>query len=388
VLLAMYRVAFPKVQAASSALCLAISNGEVEITVISQGQIRLYRRIDMGRHNLFTGAARVEAPTPQYDSKPAARPLFTEEEEEPAAAESGPAAVARQINVAAASSLVVEIQRSLDYYSSQYTQAETVTHAVLATHDPELKALAGWLGQALSVEMAVAELPADGAASPAVFAQLDGPESVRYLGAVGLALHALPGAPTAIPQFDLSTGQKERKTIQVGFGERRPMIALALSVLFLVTGGTFAFSIGRKASSLASALEGRKAELQRKQKTRQDLLNRVQAQAEQLRVLSVKGIPFPRIMDTVAVAVAPEVGLTGISLDPTGKLLITGEAANEKALIKTLEGLKSSPFFEGTSLDGFDSKTPPGATTALVRFQISAKLVGTDAPATTTASAH
>jgi type IV pilus assembly protein PilM len=385
VLLAMYRVAFTKVQHDSSVLCLAISNGEVEITVLNQGQIRLYRRVDMGRNSLMT-SVRPASSAAAPGNKPAARLLYSEDEEEAAPAEeASEEGTERQINVAAASSLVVEIQRSLDYYSSQYAQAEPVYRAVVATHDPELKPIAEWLAQALTMDTTVADLPTNGAASPTVFARLEASDGLRYLGAIGLAMRTLINPPASMPRFDLSTGQQKRKTIQ--FGRRSPAIALALSTLFLLVGLLSAFIFYHKASSLSSALEVRKAEWQRMQKVQQDVLSQMQAQVDQLHILAAKGLPVPRIMDSVASAVAPDTGLTAISLDSGGRLLITGEAANEKAIIRTLEALKSCPYFENTSLDGFDSKTQPNKVT-LVRFQISSKLAGIGQPTPSAPGAH
>jgi hypothetical protein len=92
-------------------------------------------------------------------------------------------------------------------------------------------------------------------------------------------------------------------------------------------------------------------------------------------------------MDSVAGAIAPEAGLTAINLDSGGRLLITGEAANEKAIIRTLEALKVCPYFENTSLDGFDSKAQPNQVT-LVRFQISSKLAGVGQPTPSAPGAH
>ncbi|HZO89400.1 MAG TPA: pilus assembly protein PilM [Chthonomonadaceae bacterium] len=378
VLLAMYRVAFAKVQAEPAALCLAINNGEVEITVVSHGQIRLYRRVDMGRSSLIVEPQAGQRGA-RTENKPAARSLLGEEIEEAGPESEGrPTETARQINVASASSLVIEIQRSLDYYSSQYPQSSAVSRAVMVTNDPALTPLANWLSQALSIETTVAELSGAAEAAPEAAAQLQGPEGLRYLGAIGLAMHGLAGQPVAVPRFNLLRGVRAPRVIQLG--KRSLAVSLALSVLCLLIGGIVAFAMNRKAGMVAISLQQRQAELSTKQKLKQEYLDQLQAQTEQLQTLQPKGFPFPRIMDAVSHAIAPDVGLTGVSLDMSGQVLVTGEAANEKAVIRTLEGLKSSPSFENTSLDTFDTKGNVTGRPPVVRFQISLHYVSQERP--------
>ncbi len=138
--------------------------------------------------------------------------------------------------------------------------------------------------------------------------------------------------------------------------------------------------MNRKAGMVAISLQQRQAELSTKQKLKQEYLDQLQAQTEQLQTLQPKGFPFPRIMDAVSHAIAPDVGLTGVSLDMSGQVLVTGEAANEKAVIRTLEGLKSSPSFENTSLDTFDTKGNVTGRPPVVRFQISLHYVSQERP--------
>ncbi len=384
VLPAMYRVAFARVQSQEAALCLALSGGEVEISVISHGEIRLYRRVDMGRSLLGAGpmaAAR--------SSKANARPgvfLLNTEEEEADAPEEAPTAPDRQINIAAASSLVLEIQRSLDYYTSQYPQFGTVGCAVVATNEPEMEPLAAWLGQALSFETTLAELPAAKDAPPAVAAQLTGPDKLRFLGAIGLAMHALTDQPKTVPCFNLSNLQSVQRARPTG--SRARIVSLAACGLFLLLGVGLGVMLGRQAGDLAHTLEQRQAELKSKQKYKQEVVDAIQAQITQLTLLQPKGMPFPRVMDAVANSVAPEIGLTGIDLDKDGKLLVTGEAGNEKAIIRMLETLKNNPYFDSTSLDAFDRKTGAPNRAPVVTFQISAHLAGMSHPTPTTASAH
>jgi type IV pilus assembly protein PilM len=383
-LLAMYRVAFARIQNEPAALCLALSSSEVEISIISQGQIRLYRRVDMGRNSLvgIPQAAR----NGRSSARPAAVMLLHADEEETAAPEGLPADPERQINVTGASNLVLEIQRSLDYYSSQYPQAGEIGCAVVTTNDPELQPLAGWLAQALSLDTALAELPAAADAPPSLTAQLSAKEGLRFLGAIGLAMHELPGHPDMVPCFDLSNSRQRRRV--AALGSRSRTLALSLAGLFLVGAGLLDFTLGHKASDLDRKLQARVSELKARQKVRQDILDTIQAQTTQLQMLQTRGLPFPQIMDAVARSVAPEAGLTGVSLEASGRLLVTGEAANDKAIIRTLEGLKNTPLFENTSLDTFDRKTNSPTRGLLVTFEISSKLVGADHPAPAAPGAH
>jgi hypothetical protein len=79
-------------------------------------------------------------------------------------------------------------------------------------------------------------------------------------------------------------------------------------------------------------------------------------------------------MDSVSAAVAEKAGLTSVALDGSGRLIVNGDATNEKDVIKTLENLRKVPFFDSVSMDMFDKQTPTVNTGWLVRFQISCQL--------------
>ncbi len=378
ILLAMYRVAFARMQTQEAALCLALSHGEVEITIVSHGQIRLYRRVDMGRNSLIGSAHSARAPRPS--ARPSGVIMLNSEPEEETPESSSPEQD-RQINVASASNLVLEIQRSLDYYGSQYPQAAAVHCAVVATNEPDLKPLAGWLSQALSMETLLAELPLPAGVPAAVSAQLTAPDGQKFLGAIGLAMHELIGPPAAVPCFDLANVKRSHKVLPL---EKRSLaVAAAGSCFFLLVGAILGISLGQRAGDVDRMLGQRQAELKSRLKVRQTLLDEIQAQTDQLRLLQPKGFPVPRIMDAMALSVAPNAGLTSLSLDPGGRIVVTGEAADQKAIITTLELLKNNPIFENTSLDTFDTKTSSPAHIPVVTFQVSSKLVGAGQPPVT-----
>jgi len=376
-LLASYRAAFGAIQTQPVAACLAIGRHESEITVTCQGQIRLYRRIDIGRDTLVlerTGAS----PGAQRPMATSERVPFGEVPEEPEAEPEPLIGQPRVINPSAASSLTVELQRSLDYFASQSPDEAAIDRLVLAISAPELAPLETWFTQAISIETVIADLPASLRGS----ADANEADRVRYLCAAGLAMRELTGLPPSMPRFDLSSQQRNQAVVKTV--KRTMNIALSASAATFLLGALLAFQIGVRANQAEHELARLKDNLKTQEAIRQEYIASVQSRQDLLRSLRVQGFPFPRIMDSVSASIADKVGLTGVALDGGGRLTVNGDANNEKDVIKTLENLRKVPYFESVSMDTFDKQAPTITTGWLVRFQISCQLT---AARTTTASA-
>ena len=373
-LLACYRAGFAEMQARPVAACLAIGRHESEITVTCNGHIRLYRRIDIGRDTLMLerhGGGH-EAPR---SSPGTGRVPFGEVAEE---AEPVPMVAddqSRVINPSAASSLTVELQRSLDYYGSQSPNESTIDLLVLAVPAPELAPLETWFTQAISIETVMARLPKSlqGGLKPS------DPESVRYLCAAGLAMRELPGLPNSMPRFDLSSQQRNEVVVQTA--RRTLTVALAASLATLALGTLLAFQIGIRANHVDHELTHLHEDLKVQERIRQDYIASVQTRQDLLRSLRTQGFPFPRIMDSVSSAVPVKAGITAVALDGSGRLTINGDANNEKEVITTLENLRKIPYFDSVSMDMFDKQVPTFISGWLGRFQISCQLTSARATA-------
>jgi type IV pilus assembly protein PilM len=372
VLLAMFRAAFPEIQTQSSAMCVAITYGKAEVAIVDHGAIRLYRRMDIGSDDLIAGRDRGVAGIRLAEAEPKDRVLLGTEEET-GAAETEP----RGISQLAASNLATELQRSLDYYRREFPQASSVTRIVLVTNDPEIAPLAEWLYQALRLEVTLAEPPISIETSRAIAAQLEAPSGLRFLGAAGLGLHRIAGLPAGVPSFDLSI--QERREAEVESARRHVVFSLSASIAIVLIGIVLTLVLGRNANQLQHEVDHKKNELGQIQQIQQARLDEKQRQISQLQLLKMEGFPFPRVMDAVASALDPQAGLTEVGLDRAGKLSIQGEAANEKAIIRTLDGVRLCPYFENTTLDSFESTSLINQA-RVIRFQISSQFSGIPRP--------
>jgi type IV pilus assembly protein PilM len=379
-LLACYRAGFQAIQSHPVAACLAIGRHESEITVTCNGQIRLYRRIDIGRDTLMLEKGGKIGDS-QRSGVSSERVPFGELADEPVAEPEPAADQPRVINPSSASSLTVELQRSLDYFASQSPDEATIDRLVLAVPVPELAPLETWFTQAISIETVLAVLPAALQGGE----KTDDPESVRYLCAAGLAMRELAGLPPSMPRFDLSSQQRNSAVVKVA--RRTLTMSLGASAATLALGTLLALQIGLRANHVDHDLAHLKIDLKAQEKIRQDYITSVENRQDLLRTLRVQGFPFPRIMDSVCTSVPEKTGLTAVGLDGAGKLTVNGDANDEKQVISMLENLRKIPYFESVSMDNFDKQVPTVNSGWLVRFQISCQLTTARAGAQATASA-
>lgn len=373
VLLALYRVAFPEIQAQSSAMCVGITYGKSEVAIVDHGAIRLYRRVDIGSNDLIAGRNRGARGLHLGEPEQKDRILLSAEHEE----ETGTEEEKEGISQLAASNLATELQRSLDYYRREFPQAPAVTRIILATNDPEIAPLAEWLYQALRLEVTLAKPPITLGTSRAIAAQLEAPEGLRLLGAAGLGLHSISGLPEGVPCFDLTI--QDRVEAGVESARRNVVISLSTSITIVLIGIVLTLVLGRNANKLEHEVDHKKNELGQIQQIEQARLDEKQRQTSQLEVLKMEGFPFPRVMDAVASALDPQAGLTEVALDRAGRLTIQGEAANERAIIRTLDGVRLCPYFENTTLDSFESTSLTNQA-RVIRFQISSQFRGVQRP--------
>lgn len=363
-LLGMYRAAFQQIQAQPSAICLSVSFGKAEIAIVDHGQIRLYRRVDIGSDDLITG--RKQPPFGRVEDLIGRERVLLNEEEEPEVAPSSE--THGQISSSSATTLATELQRSLDYYRREFPMAPAISRAILATNDPALEPLAEWLSEALRLDMVVAGPPIALGVSRAIAAQLEPPEGLRFMAAAGLAMRELPGQPTAVPRFNLAL--RERGEADVEAARRGLTVSLAISIGFVLVAIVVGLTLGRQANKMEHDVLHKRNELVGRQQLEQARVDSIIRQADHLRALKMEGFPFPRIMDAIANAVDPQAGLTRVSLDHNGRLTVAGEAATDAAVVRTLSGLQLCPYFENTMLESWERDE------RIVRFRVLSQLIG------------
>lgn len=201
-----------------------------------------------------------------------------------------------------------------------------------------------------------------------------GSARLRFLGAAGLAMHALPDHPDTVPRFDLSA--EERENVLVDTTRRKMTVSLAAAAAVMVLGLGLAYLLGARAIEVDGKLFHAREELVNKQSQLQEQDVALQTQKDRLVALQSKDVPLARIMDSVTEATAPDASLTEVWLDPTGRLQLSGEAVNERAIISTVNRLRTSPFFTNPSLDSFSSDPSASSRPSPMKFEVSTLLAG------------
>jgi type IV pilus assembly protein PilM len=375
-----------------SVACLTVDATRSDIIVANDGIIRIYRRVDIGADDLIPGRKKAldaePVRPPDNPSRPGVSAWPTDfsvrnpgvgelafdvpdADEDFAAVPPGGQVPA---HIQSLTALLLEMQRSLDYFRRSFPNLDPVTKVVLAGSDPALEPVATSLSHDLGIEVELASPPPADPVSPlAVTGAID----ARFLAAAGLAMRQLPGIPEAVPQIDLST--KDR-AVSTDRAERNKLgLSLAASIVILAIGIGIAFAFGNRANLIEHELGHEHEHLASLQRTVQQQGVELQAQITRLDVLKPRGIPLARIMDAVTNAIPPDARLTSIALDPNGHVQVVGEASNESAMIATVRGLRASTFIENPLLESFGS-TPAGKDTApMVQFQISGQVASAPA---------
>jgi hypothetical protein len=246
-------------------------------------------------------------------------------------------------------SLTVELQRSLDYYKREFPDVPPVNSIVIATTQPELASLAGWLTEKLQVETTMVTLPTVGTADPAVRSRLEEPAGVRFTRAGGLAMQELDKLPEGVPEFNLQGRRKAQRAPSAVSG--RMAFSLAFSFLVLLIGSINMFRVSQDANRLDHALDRAQAERQSLSTYRGLPLDEVRRQKEIVNVLLPVGEPLPYVVDAMAGAVPPDAAIMEISREKPGILSVSGETSNDAVLVQFLDALRQLPTCAKVSLD-------------------------------------
>ena len=389
-LLAMYRVGAILAREQPGLVCISLNYNRCEMALSEQGEIRLYRRIDIGADALFPshlagvedgGAGRsrpsILGEDPDADEPAMFRGMPMTPDLSPALNVDGTPAVPMSVPIAR--SLAQELRRSLEYYRRENPNANPVTQAVLISDSPDIAPFAPWLMQMLELDVRLArpsEVSELGQVPPAYItapnAAASGYGELALLPALGLGLGMLPDHPLNVPHFDLAGEQTANAALETARAHMTLALAAALVIMLIGIGATLVY--GNRANEVAHEVGHLQEELKEKQLTEQVIINRIQAQQAELTTLQKRGFPFPRMMDAITGVLAPQTALTEVDLDKTGKLTVMGNAFENRAIDSTLDGMRTISWFEIPTLDSFDRKAPTQTTPGYVSFKILTQL--------------
>lgn len=386
-LLSLYRAALPQLLSQDCTTCLAMDEMSCSLLFIWNGQVCLHRHLDIGYAALVSTQDHWPERDPSAEIPNSSGPRMLV----PDGAEIRPGApdderLARPV----LDELLVQVGRSLDYFQRQWPGAPHPGLLVVSSpcHGtaPLADALADFLG--ISTEMvtpsAGATLDAQcgtlaDAAAQAISVLPHGEEAaaVTFCVAMGAAMRGLASRPSA--DLCLSLSPPELGQIQLRRAQMGMVTSLVASVAVVLLGTVVGYVIGTRAGSIGHSNEDRLPELQSKQAAYRAASGALESDISGMETLRPRGLPIPYIVDTIAGTVVDRAGLTEISIDRGGKVLLSGEATDERSMIDTLNRLRVTPCLTGMSLDSFD-QVPGDGTAPNLRFKASAMIVGAPTP--------
>ncbi len=395
--LSLFRAAYAVLGNEPAALCLAVTPQRSELSILDHGQIRLYRRLDVGSNDFIkgrktpsslpSGAINLASDLNTLADNPLDTPRpapfrFDTDEEEGDTAELDPTTAPPRTSRAdrmndgdkimpqAAATLATEVQRSLDYYRREFPSATAISRVLLTTNDPEASGLSEWLANALRMDVRVTEPPADPGLPRDTADQLKAPQGLRYLGAVGLALQALTPEWQHVPRFNLSSsGAAARIPV-----ERDRLTIVMITAACILFGGIFSgLLINRNANAENQDLQRMRSTLGVKQKDNLNLAQRISDEKTLTWIVKSDNLPAPALLDIITQQIPPGVGLTNITIARNGHISIEGDARNTENFNLYYLNLTLCPHFITPRYESLT--TDPK--TRITHFKVGTSLRGT-----------
>lgn len=393
--LGLFRAAYPTLETEPAALCLAITPQRTELSILDHGQVRLYRRLELGSNDFIRGRKSggpfaggpvnlAGDPVPPEAASSQARVKLNqdddtadlEEKEAPLGGSGGSGSlpplggVTTGIIPQVALSLANEVQRSLDYYQREFPNATAISRIILPTNDPEAEAISDWLSQTLRMDVRVAELPADPSLPRNVAVQLEPPQGLQFLGAVGLAMQALTPEWRYVPRFNLAPGG-QAVAIPV---ERDRLTAVFIIALCVLAGGLFAGTLwNREAQQVNTQVGALRDTLGVSRQSYQELEKRIRDEQTLSWIVKSDNLPIPAMLDLVTQRMPEGVGLTGVQFQRNGHIIVEGNARNEQDFNMYYANIITCPHFVNPRFQNIS--TDPK--TRITKFRIETSLVGT-----------
>jgi type IV pilus assembly protein PilM len=385
---AMYRAATPTSYSRSPSLCLMIGSTVSEVAIMDQGPIRLYRRIDIGASQFLGDLSNLsevdtsgvedqileeEARTEQQKPKPRS---LTDDPDESAAAEvlaaqTRPRPAMDASDATPARILLVELQRSMDYYHREYPEAPSVNSIVVACGSHELSPFIAWLSDALHIATVPAQLTTVAQIDDAgLRSMLDGPDGFRYLRAAGLAMRGLDQLPSEIPAFDLMRHDPDEA--KKPRARNYLSIALAASIVLMLASTVNVMHKVHVSQEAEARLQSALGEAAGLSSYRGIAVKDLKLQHGIRDAIHPSPTTVTQLTDAVAAAIPPECAVADLSIDTQGNVNLQGSADADMALVQMLEALRKQPEFTRVSLDHLD-RTSSQTDSGCLTYQISMK---------------
>lgn len=320
---ALYRAAYAQATTSPN-LFVTLSETHAEISLLDQGQLALHRTFALGG-SIF------DVPEPE-DGSP--RPRF---------------------EIDAASTLAVELRRSIDFIARELADAPVTEAINLACTHPDAPVLAHWLEAALRVRVEVADsgkIPSE----PTVFGAMPPEEANRYVAAYGLTLRDHQYISNNVHIVNLLANEHVRMSAQDEIN-RKFRLAFVASLVLLACGAITATMGTFRANQAARDLKLSQNKLATTQAMERARTEEVTKRADRLRLLSAQGVPVRTMIQAVVRTVPPQVGLVEVRMSPTSTD-ISGETVSETAIIAMSDALRSNPRFSSVSLSWFERVNP------------------------------
>lgn len=354
--LSLFRVAYPMLETEPAVLCLAITPQRSALSILDHAQLRICRPLDIGSNDFIAGrrgstaaasgkpmdlsggsdTGPMEVPRPNrllnLDEEPTAELTPSGLPTGASTGGTGPLPPMAGSNLGdiipqAAASLANEVQRSLDYYRREFPNSTAIGRIILTTNDPDVEGLTEWLAEALRMDVRVVEPPTDPSLPPQTVSQLESPQGLRFLGATGLALHALTPDWKQVPRFNLAAGTQGERIVPVERDRLTASMIISIGILF----GGFFFALWY---SQSTGIEQHNVEVMKQTLVgdTKGYQNRYQEALDQNTlsgIIKSDNLPVPGLLDIIAGALPPEgVGLTNVTFDRQGKITLEGKAEN------------------------------------------------------------
>jgi type IV pilus assembly protein PilM len=333
---AAIRASVPAAGPAEPTLFVSVEDFASEIAIIDGKKLRLYRRIDVGGHNLLANIrGRDQAAGEDY--VPAA---FSQEN--------------APVDEVLSARLATEIRRSLDYFRRTNPDIDVNT-CVVHVMDRRLEGLAPFLGGSLGLTSSLASpIVTPGQAASLEFKM---PYPMEFMGALGLAMGELGHLESTMPRFNLLPAEPVRA---------RSMVSTAPYVISAFVTAAVAAIAGFmwfNTSAQANTIQERNVELQQEGQKLLAQLEPLKARRDQevkiLADLTKQGVPFPWVMDEISRSLDPSASITEVTFEG-GRIRMIGEAKTEAAMISTLDQMRINGNFSSAFIDNFDNKDGRG----------------------------
>lgn len=322
----LLRSAYLFTQNHEQAIFLTLSEQKADMCLFGNGSLMFYRSFDIGTAQLQA----IEPATTMFPSDEEGLPTT------------------RGLNEDAASSIMVEMRRSIAYFQREYPDLEQVQRIVLAANSDQAARFGQWLQTTMGVvvESVVVDpthLRATTSLSPT--------ELARYLAAYGLAMRDTPAITRAFPQLDLA--KQEQIVAEMAITGRNARIGayvLAFVAVLAALGATAKTIQVNKARAILDQSAKDVERAHQAESLRQDQDRKTVAR---LSLLRKQGLPVNSIALAISRSLPPNTGISEMRIE-TGRADLTGEATKEESITSLIRALQLNPLVQGVSLTNYE----------------------------------